>query len=60
MSIEVTCDGCGKRETVKRFEKPWEWFQREIDGVVELACNRRCIKSGLVLPLAHYEVGRTE
>lgn len=57
--IEVTCDGCGKKQTVKRFEKPWEWFSREDDDGVQLACSRDCIsatakasgKTGLVLPI---------
>jgi hypothetical protein len=57
--IEVICDGCGKREPVKRFSKPWEWFQREDEDGIQLACSRRCIevtaqssgKTATVLPL---------
>lgn len=57
--IEVTCDGCGRKQTVKRFDKPREWFSREDDDGVQLACSRQCIrktaeatgKSGLVMPL---------
>jgi len=57
--IEVTCDGCGKKQTVKSFQKPWEWFSREDEDGVQLVCSRPCIeatsrasgKTGLVLPI---------
>jgi len=57
--IEVMCDGCGKKQAVKQFQKPWEWFSREDDDGVQLACSRPCIdktaaatgKTGLVLPI---------
>jgi hypothetical protein len=57
--IEIICDGCGRREQVKRFAKPWEWFSREDEDGVQLACDRRCIestakasgKTGTVLPI---------
>lgn len=59
MSIEVICDGCGRREAVTRFAKPYHWFSREDEDGVQLACDRRCIertakdsgKTGLVLPI---------
>ncbi len=57
--IEVICDGCGKREQVKRFAKPFDWFTREDAEGVQIACSRPCIaevakttgKTGLVIPL---------
>ena len=58
--IEVICDGCGKRERVKRWGKPNnDWFEREDADGVQSACSRPCIeivaktsgKTGLVIPL---------
>ena len=58
MSVEVTCDGCGKKQTMRRLEKPREWFIREDEDGIQLACSRPCVeetarvtgKTGLVLP----------
>ena len=59
MAIEVICDGCGKRQQMKRFHKPYDWFSREDDDGVQLACSRPCInkaakesgKTDVVLPI---------
>jgi len=59
VSIEVICDGCGKREVVERFSKPREWYSREDEDGVQLACSRPCIdatarrsdKTRVILPL---------
>lgn len=59
MSIEYICDGCGARQPVKREAKPRDWFVREDDDGVQVACSRPCIalvakasgKTGLVLPI---------
>lgn len=59
MTIETICDGCGKRETVKEWRKPYVWFERQDHDGVQLACSRQCIevvakttgKTKTVLPL---------
>lgn len=57
MPVEYICNGCGKREPghasdLGDWHKPYEWFQRTINGVTQLACSRECVNKigGLVSP----------
>ena len=59
MSVEYSCDGCGKREPgEKDGSKPRLWFQRTDEDGTQHSCSRSCIdatakktgKTACVLP----------
>lgn len=64
MSVEYTCDGCGKKSPGVDYgrgvlTKPHNWFARGDDDGTQHACSRQCIekiskttgKTGAVLPI---------
>lgn len=48
MSVEFTCDGCGKKEpgfhAGLSWHKPRIWYERSDKDGTQTACSRECIK----------------
>ncbi len=64
MPAEIICDGCGKREKMihgadGNFHKPHNWFQRNDEDGIQVACSRECVeiiskntgKPSIILPI---------